>query len=105
MQPFVEPHAEDLANPVGRQPPQADFAASLKDFVNGEVALENEIATVLDLRDGVEARQVYPVAFFLGELWSQDQGPVIELFANGRRTEPVSGCLQSRHIVHGKKGV
>ena len=54
MQPFVEPHAEDLADPVRRQPPQADFAASFKDFVNGEVAFENEIAAVLDLRDGVK---------------------------------------------------
>src|SRR5580698_10157859 len=38
MQPFVQPHAEDLADAVRRQPPQADFAASFKDFVNGEVA-------------------------------------------------------------------
>src|SRR6202521_2294898 len=105
MQPFVQPHAEDFADPVRRQPPQADFAASFKDFVNGEVAFENEIPTVLDLRDGVEARQVHLVAFFFGELWSQDQGPVIELFANGRRTQPISGRLQSRHIVHGKEGV
>src|SRR5712691_7568008 len=33
-QPFIEPHAEDLADPVRRQPPQADFAASFKDLVN-----------------------------------------------------------------------
>src|ERR1700688_4450552 len=32
MQPFVEPHAEVLADPVRGQPPQADFAASFKDF-------------------------------------------------------------------------
>jgi hypothetical protein len=68
MQPFVEPHAEDLADPVRRQPPQADFAAAFKDFVNGEVAFENEIPAVFDLRNGVEARQVYLVAFLLGEL-------------------------------------
>src|SRR5579864_447149 len=105
MQPFVEPHAEDLADPVGRQPPQAYFTTSFKDFVNGEVAFENEIAAVLDLRDGVEAGQAHLLAFFLGELWSQEQGPVIELFANGRRTQPVSGGLQSRHVVHSQEGV
>src|ERR1700730_10910610 len=105
MQPFVQPHAEDLADAVRRQPPQADFAASFKDFVNGEVAFEIEIAAVLDLCDGVEARQVHLVAFFFGELWSQDQGPVIELLANGRRTQPIGGRLQSRHIVHGEEGV
>src|ERR1700687_4247784 len=61
MQPFVEPHAEDLADPVRRQTPEADFAASFEDFVNGEVSFENEIAAVLDLRDGIEAGQVHLV--------------------------------------------
>ena len=58
-----------------------------------EVAFENEIATILDLRDGVEAGQVRLVAFLLGELGSQNQGPVIELFADDLRTEPVGGSL------------
>src|SRR3979411_1027252 len=49
MQPFVEHDAVNLGDPVRRQSPQADFAASFKDFVNGEVAFENEIAAVLDL--------------------------------------------------------
>ena len=34
-QSLVQPDTEDLANSVRRQPPQADFAASFKDFVNG----------------------------------------------------------------------
>src|SRR3979411_731623 len=34
MQPFIEPHAEDLADPVRRQPPQADFAPSFTAFMN-----------------------------------------------------------------------
>src|ERR1700694_3822324 len=105
MQPFVQPHAEDLADAVRRQSPQADFAASFKDFVNREVAFENEIAAVLDLRDGVEAGQVHLVAFLLGELGSQDQGPVVELFANGRRTQPIGGRLQSLQVVHGEEGI
>src|SRR5438045_2220448 len=67
-QPFVEAHAEDLTDAVGRQPPEADLAASFEDFVDREVAFENEIAAVLDLRDGVKARQVHLAAFFLGEL-------------------------------------
>ena len=54
-QALVQANAEDLADPVRRQPPQADFAASFKDFVNGELAFENEIAAVLDLRHSVEA--------------------------------------------------
>src|SRR5260370_20253658 len=104
-QPFIEPPAEDLADPVRRQPPQADFAASFKDLVNGEVAFENEIAAVLDLRDGVEAGQAHLLPFLLGELGPQDQGPVVQLFANDRGAQPIGGRFPSRHIVHVKGGV
>jgi len=38
VQPLVEPDAEDLADAVGGQTPQADFAASLKDFEWGSGA-------------------------------------------------------------------
>ena len=57
LQPFVQPHAEDLADPVRRQPPEADFAAAFEDLVNREVPFEDEIPAVLDLRDGVEAEK------------------------------------------------
>jgi hypothetical protein len=30
-----EPHTEDLADTVGSQTPQADFAATLEDFMDG----------------------------------------------------------------------
>ena len=53
-----EPHAEELRDPVGRQSPKADLAAALEDLMDREVALEDEVAAVLDLPDGVEARQV-----------------------------------------------
>ena len=81
-QPLVQPDAEDLADAVGRQPPQADLATALEDLVDGEVAFEDEVPAVLDLRDGVEARQVHLAAFLLGELRPEDEGPVIELFAD-----------------------
>jgi hypothetical protein len=35
VQSLVKADAEDLADAVGRETPQADFAASLEDFVNG----------------------------------------------------------------------
>ena len=41
VQPLVEPNAENLADAIGRQTPQADFAASLEDLVNGEMAFEH----------------------------------------------------------------
>ena len=51
---LVEPHAEDLTDAIGRQTPESEFTASLEDLVNGEMTLEDEVAAVLDLRDGVE---------------------------------------------------
>lgn len=54
-QPFVQPHAENLADAVGCQTPKTDFAAALEDLVDGKVAFENEVPAILDLRDGVEA--------------------------------------------------
>src|SRR4029453_8737158 len=61
----VQPDAEDLADAVRRQAPQADFAASLKDLMNRKVPFENEIPAVLDLRNGVETRQTHLAAFLL----------------------------------------
>jgi hypothetical protein len=49
------------------EPPQAEFAAALEQFVNGKVALENEVAAILDLGDGIEARQVELLALLGGE--------------------------------------
>ncbi len=62
-QPFIQPDAEDLADAVRRQPPEADFTASFEDFVDREVAFKDEIAAVLDLGDGVKAGEVDPTAF------------------------------------------
>ena len=101
-QPLVQPHAEDLADAVGGQAPQADFATALEDFVDGEVAFEDEVAAVLDLTDGVEARQVHPAALFLGELRPQQEGPVVELLADDLGTKPVGGglhCCRSPYIT------
>src|SRR5215468_2423439 len=84
-----KPHAEDLADAIGGHAPQADFTTALEDFVDGEMALEDEIAAVLDLGDGIETREVHLGALLLGELRSQDQGPVVELLANNLGTQPI----------------
>jgi len=55
MHPAIEPRAEDRSDLVGAEPPQAELAAALEQLVDGEVALEDEVAAILDLRDGVEA--------------------------------------------------
>jgi hypothetical protein len=50
----VQPRAEDLGDLVGSQPPQAELAAALEQLVDGKVALEDEIAAVLDLGDRIK---------------------------------------------------
>lgn len=68
--PAVQAGSEDRGNLVGGEPPQAEFAAALEQFVNGKVALENEVAAILDLGDGIEARQVELLALLGGEFRS-----------------------------------
>ena len=51
----IDPSAKDRRDLVGAKPPQAEFAAALEQLVDGKVALEDEVAAILDLRDGVEA--------------------------------------------------
>jgi hypothetical protein len=53
--PAVQPGAEDLADLVAGQPPQAQLAAAFEQLVDGKVALEDEVAAILDLGDCIEA--------------------------------------------------
>jgi len=53
--PAVHAGAKDLGDVVGRQPPQAEFAAAVEQFVDREVALEDKVAAILDLRDRIKA--------------------------------------------------
>src|SRR6266478_1573255 len=55
VHPAVQAGAEDLRDLVAGQPPQAELAAAFEEFVDGKVALEDEVAAILDLGDGVEA--------------------------------------------------
>src|SRR5437899_3872937 len=78
---------------------QDEFAAALEQLVDGEVALEDEVAAVLDLRDGIEARQVDLLSLLGGELRAQQEGRVVEPFADDWRTQSVGSGLQRSDIV------
>src|SRR5260221_3094775 len=97
--------AEDGRDLVGAEPPQAEFAAALEQLVDGKVALEDEVAAILDLTDGVEARQVELGALLLGELRPEDEGPIVEPRADDLRAQSVSRRLECRHVVDGEEGV
>src|SRR6266436_7380368 len=90
---LVQPDAEDFADAVGCQSPEADLTASLEDLVNGEMALKDEIAAVFDLGYGVEAREVHLPAFFLGKLRPHNQCPVIESLTDDGGAQAVGGGL------------
>jgi hypothetical protein len=64
----VQAGGEDLGDLVGGQPPRAELAAAFERLVNGKVALEDEVAAVLDLGDRIKAREVELLALLGGEL-------------------------------------
>jgi hypothetical protein len=54
--------AEDLRDLVRGHPPQTHLAGTFEDFMDGEVALKDEIAAILNLLHGVKAAQVHGFA-------------------------------------------
>ena len=55
VHPAVHAGAKDLGDLIGRRPPQAEFADTFEQLVDREVALEDEVAAILDLGDRVKA--------------------------------------------------
>ena len=100
-----QPHAKEFRDAVGSQSPKPDLAAALENLMDREVALEDEVAAVLYLADGVKARQVHLFALPLGKLRSQDQCPIVQLLLNDLWAKPVGGSLQCRHVVDSQKRI
>src|SRR5271165_7655506 len=92
------PKSSEIRLAVSRQSPISQL---LENLMDREVALEDEVAAVLYLADGVKARQVDLIALGAGELRSQDQCPVVDLLLNDLGTKPIGGSLQCRDIVDG----
>ena len=53
-QSLIQPDAKDLADAVRRETPQTDLAAPLEDFVDWKATFENEVESVIYLRDRIE---------------------------------------------------
>src|SRR5258708_2034136 len=101
----VQAGGEDLGHLVGAQAPRARVAGAFERLVNGKVALEDEVAAVLDLGDRIKAREVELLALLGGELRPQDEGPVVEPFADNLRAQLVGGGLQGGDVIDGEEGV
>ena len=54
MHAATDPLAEDRADLVGAEPPQTQLTAALEQLVDRKATPEDEVAAVLDLRNGVE---------------------------------------------------
>jgi hypothetical protein len=61
--------------------------------MNGTVATKDEVATVLDLLQGVVAAKIDGLSVVPRKLRAYHPGPVIELLPNDLGAETVSGCL------------
>ena len=90
---------------MGCQPPQSELAAAFEQFVDGKVPFEDEVAAIFDLRDGIEARQLYPVALLDRELGPEDQGPIVEPFANDVGAQSVGSGLECSDVVNRQEGI
>jgi S1-C subfamily serine protease len=97
-QPFGDAHAEDVSHLVGGEAEQPHFAGMLEDPVDGEVPLEDEVAAIFDLIDGVVTLQVDGLAVLFGELRTQQPGPVVQALFDGGRTEVIGGRLQRLRV-------
>ena len=90
---------------MGCQPPQSELAAAFEQFVDGKVPFEDEVAAIFDLRDGIEARQLDPLALLDGEFGPEDQGPIIEPFANDVGAQFVGSGLECSDVVNRQEGI
>jgi hypothetical protein len=63
--------------------------------MDGRVATEDEVATILDRLQGVVAAEIHGLSVVPRKLRAYHPGPVIELLTNDVGAETVSGCLQN----------
>ena len=81
------------AHLIGGQTEQSHFAGVLKDLVDRKVPLENEVAAVFDLVDGVFAVQVNGLTVFLRKLGAEKPTPVVQSFFDDGSAQFVGGRL------------
>ena len=69
------------------------------------MALEDKIAAILNLVDGVKPVQIHRVPLPLGELRPQQQRPIVQALADHLAGEPIGGSLQGFDFVDGQERV
>lgn len=102
---FADALTEELRDFVSRQQQQSQLAGALKEVSDGEVVLEDEVAAVFDLADGVEAMKVHRLSLVLREFGPQKESPVVEPLADELWAKPIGSALQRLGVGNGNKGV
>ena len=105
LKPFLDALTEELRDFVSRQQQQSQFAGALKEVSDREVVLEDKVAAVLNLADGVEAMKVHRLSLVLREFRSQKESPVVEPLADELWAKPIGSGLQSLGVGNAKKSV
>ena len=102
---FADALAEELRDFVSGQKQKAQLAGALKEVSDRGVVLEDKIAAVLDLADGVEARKVHRLSLPLREFRPQHKSPVVEPLADEPWAQSIGSGLQRLGVGNGNKGV
>ena len=98
--------AKEGGNPVDRQKIKAQLAGTMENGTDRPMTLEDEVAAVFDLADGVETMESSAgQAFPLGELGAEDQGPIINPLLDDFGVQLVGGLLQGGGIGHREEPV
>ena len=98
MQFLCQPNPKDLRNLVDCKFPQSQLTRALEYFVDRKVPTKDKIPTKLDLTDRIVALQVDCLVFAYRKFWGQDDGPVLDTFANHFRGEAIRCCLQGFRV-------
>lgn len=102
---FADALTEELRDFVSGQKQKPQLAGALEEVSNGEMALKDEVAAVLNLADGVEARKVHRLSLPLREFGSQHKRPVVQPLTDELWAKPIGSGLKSLGVGNGKKSV
>ena len=102
---FFDALTEELGDFVSGQKQKPQLAGALKEVSDREVVLEDKVAAVLNLADGVEAMKVHRLSLVLREFRSQKKSPVVQPLANQLWAKPIGSGLKGLGVGNAKKSV
>src|SRR4030042_2243200 len=69
---------EDLRDLLGGQFKETEFTGTFEEFVDGKGFAKDKVQTIFNLTEGIKPAQIHGLAFSLGELGTQEEGPIVE---------------------------